>query len=83
MTDRKMLLQEIDSLPLEFVKEVITFAGFLKSKSGDDSADGGNSVGTEPGGGRDLCIRELDSIPVAFVREVIDFVTFLKRKNTP
>jgi hypothetical protein len=78
-----MLLQEIDSLPLEFVKEVINFVGFLKNKSGEEELSGGEPGGAESGDVRDICTRELDSIPVAFVREVIDFVSFLKRKQTP
>jgi hypothetical protein len=75
-------MQEIDSLPLEFVKEVINFVGYLKNKNGD----GRPSAVPPPLGpddDRDICVRELDSTPVAFVREVIDFVSFLKLKNTP
>ena len=34
MTDRNALLKEIDTLPLEFMGEVINFVAYLKHKKG-------------------------------------------------
>jgi hypothetical protein len=57
LSDRSVLLREIDGLPLAFVKEVIDFAGFLKRKNGEDSGMNNEQLamstgrGTHAGGG--------------------------------
>jgi hypothetical protein len=33
MTERAVLLKEIDTLPLEYLKEVVDFAGYLRQKN--------------------------------------------------
>jgi hypothetical protein len=39
MTERSVLLKEIDTLPLEYLKEVVDFAGYLRQKKREKDLD--------------------------------------------
>ena len=75
MPDRNELLKEFDTIPLEFINEVIDFIGYLKNKQSDDSG----SPETEPalpasanpslsGSRIPVLPPELGEIPLDFIR---------------
>lgn len=91
MPDRSELLKEIDTVPLEFVKEVIDFIGYLKDKQSSDSGSpetepalpvSANSAPRSPSDSQiPVLPLDMDEIPLDFLREVIDFLGYLKKKN--